>query len=509
MPEPEPDRGTPSQPPPTSAARPGAGRTIDLPPPAAHATPPRPSADPPTPGLMSSDSEISEATRGRAGDPLPHGLYVPGYEIIQELGRGGMGVVYLARQVALGRLVALKMILAGSCASSRDRERFVAEAHAVARLQHPHVVQIFEVGEYEGHPYFSLEFCPGGSLSRRLNGTPQAPAEAARLARTLALAVEAAHLQRIVHRDLKPANVLLTEAVEPKVTDFGLAKLLDAGEQTRTGEILGTPSYMAPEQAAGKGKEVGPEADVWALGAILYELLTGRPPFVGETKLHTLQQVLTDSPVPPRRLQPRIPPDLETICLKCLEKEPHRRYASAAELADDLGRFLAGEPTRARPTPGWERAWRWARRRPAAAGLVAASLLALLGVGAALTGAVYNRWLEQALDREEVQRRRAEAALGLAERFEYFNRIALASTAWHQGNAQRVRVLLDQCPAGLRQWEWNYLNRLCQSDLATLRGPRARSGRPCSARTASPWRPPAPKARSAFGTRRAVRRRAP
>jgi tetratricopeptide (TPR) repeat protein len=287
---------------------------------------------------------------------------VPGYEVLSELGRGGMGVVYKARHVALDRVVALKMILAGGHAGRADLARFEAEAAALARLQHPNIVQIFEVGEHRGRPYFAQEFLQGGSLAARLNGTPWAPADAARLVETLARAVHAAHLQHIVHRDLKPANVLLTADGAPKIGDLGLAKRLDSDDGlSATGQVLGTPSYMPPEQAAGKGRDIGPEADVYSLGAILYELLTGRPPFKGPTSLETLHQVLDDEPVAPRGLQPKTPRDVETVCLKCLQKDPKRRYTSAEELAEDLRRFRAGEPVRARPVGAAERTWKWAR----------------------------------------------------------------------------------------------------------------------------------------------------
>ncbi|HVS38219.1 MAG TPA: serine/threonine-protein kinase, partial [Gemmataceae bacterium] len=264
---------------------------------------------------------------------------VPGYEILRELGRGGMGVVYQARQIQLNRIVALKMILAGGHAGPTHLARFKTEAEAVARLQHPNIVQIFEVGECGGLPYFSLEFCSGGGLDKKLAGTPLPPKEAAALIETLARAVHVAHRQHVIHRDLKPANVLLTEGGTAKITDFGLAKKLDAAGGTQTGDIVGTPSYMAPEQAAGKTREMGPATDVYALGAILYECLTGRPPFKAATQLDTVLQVVVDEPVPPRRLQSKVPTDLETICLKCLAKQPGRRYGTAAELADDLGRW--------------------------------------------------------------------------------------------------------------------------------------------------------------------------
>jgi serine/threonine protein kinase len=251
---------------------------------------------------------------------------VPGYEILRELGRGGMGVVYKARHLGLDRIVALKMILVGEYAGAQERARFRSEAETVARLQHPNIVQIHEVGEQGGRAFFSLEFAAGGSLAQKIAAAPPSEAEAAGLVETLARAMHAAHERGVVHRDLKPANVLLTADGTPKIADFGLAKRLDAdARHTRSGAVLGTPSYMAPEQASGKGGAVGPPADVYALGAILYELLTGRPPFRADTPWDTVVLVLTEDPVPPSRLRARVPHDLETICLMCLEKEPAKR----------------------------------------------------------------------------------------------------------------------------------------------------------------------------------------
>ncbi len=269
--------------------------------------------------------------------------FIPGYELLSELGRGGMGVVYKARHLKLHRVVALKMILAGGHAGAADLARFQTEAEAIARLQHPNIVQVHEVGEHEGKPFFSLEFCGGGSLEKKLNGTPQPAREAATLVETLARAMQAAHDHQIIHRDLKPANVMLTEEGELKITDFGLAKKLDEAGQTHSGAILGTPSYMAPEQAGVGTGVIGPAADLYALGAILYECLTGRPPFRAATSLDTVLQVMSDDPVPPRQLNSAVPRDLEAICLKCLQKDPQRRYLNAADLAADLGRFLEGE----------------------------------------------------------------------------------------------------------------------------------------------------------------------
>jgi formylglycine-generating enzyme required for sulfatase activity len=305
---------------------------------------------------------------------------IPGYEILGICGHGGMGVVYRARQLGANRLVALKMIRAVEHASPTERLRFQIETEAVARLQHPHIVPLHEVGEVRGRPFFSLEFCEGGTLGDQLKKQRPAARASAELIETLARAMHYAHLRGVVHRDLKPGNVLLAGAEKvPKITDFGLAKRIDAEarEVSQSGAIMGTASYMAPEQAAGKVRDTGPAADVYALGALLYECLTGRPPFEGPQH-EVLLSVLSDEPVPPSRLVAKVPADLETICLKCLSKEPARRYASAEELADDLHRFQAGEPIRARPVGRVERAVKWAKRRPAPAVLLGVTLLALV-----------------------------------------------------------------------------------------------------------------------------------
>jgi serine/threonine protein kinase/tetratricopeptide (TPR) repeat protein len=343
---------------------------------------------------------------GPAGPPPLEGVAVPGYEILQELGRGGMGVVYKARDRRLQRLVALKMILAGAHAGAVGLARFRAEAEAVAQLQHPNIVQIYETGEHEGRPYFSLEFVEGGSLEQHMQESSTPPRAAAELLETLAATMEVAHQRGIVHRDLKPGNVLLGKATGqstvvrkeqlgttalssnhwsrttvPKIADFGLAKRVnDDSSQTQSGAIMGTPCYMAPEQAAGQNRTVGPAADVYALGAILYELLTGRPPFKAANPIETIRQVIEREPVPVRQLEPGVPRDLETICLKCLEKEPSRRYASGGELAGDLRRFLNDEPIQARPTPLWERAWKWGKRRPALVALLTVSAMAVVAM---------------------------------------------------------------------------------------------------------------------------------
>jgi WD40 repeat protein/tetratricopeptide (TPR) repeat protein len=386
---------------------------------------------------------------------------VPGYEVLGLLGWGGMGVVYKARQISLGRVVALKMILHANHASPADRQRFQSEAEAVARLQHPHVVQLYEIGEYAGVPYFSLEYCAGGSLADRLDGTPWEADKAAELIEALARAVHAAHQQKIVHRDLKPGNILLTADGHPKITDFGLAKKLDEAGHTQTGHVLGTPSYMAPEQAGGKGAAVGPAADVYALGAILYELLTGRPPFKAPTPLDTVMRVVSEEPVPVRRLQPRTPRDLDTICLKCLQKAPLRRYGSARELADDLRRFLRHEPIAARPAGVLERSLKWARRRPALAALAVLAVvaaLALLGGGA---------WFTKRVARE---RNRAERQRDRAEWLLYTSHLALAQREWQDGEAGRARQLLDECRWDFRHFEHAYLRHLTEAGQRVFHG---------------------------------------
>jgi hypothetical protein len=305
----------------------------------------------------------------------------PGFEILEELGRGGMGVVYRARQLSLGRECALKMILAGGHASEKERQRFLAEGEAAAALSHPNIVRVYESGTHQGLPWFALELCTGGTLAGKLRGQPLAPREAARLVEKLARAVQAAHSAGIVHRDLKPANVLLDEDGAPRIADFGLARRAGVDGLTGTNAIMGTPSYMAPEQAGGHSREAGPLADVWALGAILYECLVGKPPFRGTSTAETLMLVLRDDPSPPAG-----PRDLVTICLKCLQKEPGRRYASADALAEDLRRWSAGEPVAARPVGPAERLWLWMKRRPGVATLIG---LLVLSVSAGLAFTIW------------------------------------------------------------------------------------------------------------------------
>ncbi len=500
---PPPPPGTPNGEPEKVHQAPATGNLVTLPPAAAVAAATLPPRDVP-------------AGSGSAG-------HVPGYELLGKLGEGGMGVVYQARHLQLGRIVALKMILSGGHARAADLARFRTEAEAIARLQHPNIVQVYEVGEHDGVPFLALEYCAGGSLDKKLNGTPLPAQEAARLLQTLARAMQAAHDKSVIHRDLKPANVLLAEDGTPKITDFGLAKKLDDVGQTASGVIMGTPSYMAPEQAgmASPGRKpgdsaIGPASDVYALGAILYELLTGRPPFKAATPLDTILQVVSDDPLPPSQLQPKTPRDLETICLKCLHKEAGQRYGSAAALADELGRFLRGEPILARPA-GWaERGWKWAKRKPTAAALTLVSVLALLVllVGGLWFNARLTEQRNEALGQKktaeeqkdladerakaearakkdaqdernraeeqknlaeektklaEREKARAETQLRRAEWLVYAGQLARAQSAFENNNAVLALQLLDECQWDLRGWEHRHLwTRL--SSKATFAG---------------------------------------
>jgi tetratricopeptide (TPR) repeat protein len=359
---------------------------------------------------------------------------LPGYQILSELGRGGMGVVYKARQTALNRLVAIKMVLAGGHAGPEQLARFHTEAQAVAALQHANIVQIYEVGECDGLPYFTLEFVDGGPLDKALAGKPQVAKDAAKLLETLSRAMHFAHEQGIVHRDLKPANVLLSADGVPKITDFGLAKKLESdSSQTKSGTLMGTPSYMAPEQARGEFKELGPPADVHALGAMLYEMLTGRPPFLGATPVDTIMQVIKDEPVPPSQLIPKLHRDIETICLKCLQKESLKRYADCEALAEDLRRFVVGEPILARPVSAPERLWRWCRRNPRIAGLSAVVLCLLVAVAIGSTASAIT--IAQERNQKEQQRQAAEEAKKSAE----YNQ-QLAEKRKEEADAQRIEA---------------------------------------------------------------------
>jgi WD40 repeat protein/tetratricopeptide (TPR) repeat protein len=465
-------------------------------------------------------------------DSLPELLPPPdvaGYEILAELGRGSMGVVYKARHRQLNRLVALKMILSGGFASPQERVRFLAEAETIAAIEHPGIVRVHEFGTHNGLPFFSLEFCAGGSLARRLAETPLPAREAARLIEQVARAVQAAHDRGIVHRDLKPGNILLahgqsrpngtdgTDGTDkahrshpshpshleiPKVTDFGLAKRVECSGLTTTGAVVGTPSYMAPEQALGS-KDVDRTADVYALGAILYDCLTGRPPFKAARVYDTLMQVVSDDPVPPRQLNPAIPRDLETICLKCLHKRPGQRYASAANLADELGRWQRGEPVLARPVGMSERAVKWARRRPTVAGLLAGIVLLTVIAIAVISGlyrdaasearraqqaeqqaeqdrdkareqeGIARQAEEKAREKEGLARTekvRAEKQLERAERLLYASHIQAAHREWEAGNAATAWQHLESCRQDYRNVEYRYLLTLFNRNHVTLLG---------------------------------------
>jgi WD40 repeat protein len=419
--------------------------------------------------------------------------HVGDYEILGEVGRGGMGVVYRARHLQLQRIVALKMLLGGAFAHGEERVRFRAEAEAVARLQHPHIVQIYEVGEHDvgaglPRPYFTLEFADGGNLAGRIAGRPQPPRAAASWLEALARAVHYAHGQGIVHRDLKPSNVLLTAEGQPKICDFGVAKFLTGSDaRTLSGTVLGTAEYMAPEQALGKA-QVGPAADLYALGAILYTALTGRPPFQGTSVWHTLEQVLKQEPVSPHRLQPSVPRDLETICLKCLAKEPGRRYASAQALADDLRRFLADQPIQARRPSLGERCARWVRHHKAvtAAVAVVTGILVAAAVVSTLEAVQKEAARLEARNAEAAAlaaQKRAEAAQQLAEdRRELAVRNLYLATTNLIGPALNSPVGVNQVRQFLREWrglparddprgwEWFYCQALARRAQRALRG---------------------------------------
>jgi WD40 repeat protein/tRNA A-37 threonylcarbamoyl transferase component Bud32 len=407
-----------------------------------------------------------------ANDPAAAGLpAVPGYLVLEQVGEGGMGVVYKARQTRLNRVVALKLVL-GRHADPKEWARFRAEAVAMAAVRHPNVAQVFEAGEHDRRPFLAMEYLPGGTLSRRLADDRPDPRAAAALLARVARGVAAAHDQGIVHRDLKPANILFDEHGEPKVTDFGLAKRA-ASDLTATQAVMGTPAYMAPEQACGKAKFVGPAADVWALGVVLYECLTGTRPFRSPDTDVLLCLIREDSPVPPRRRAPAVPRDLERVCLKCLEKDPADRYPTANELADELTRFLDGEPVLVRPAGPVERAYKWARRKPTQAAAVALVLFSLTVTAVGATIAVLwrdavreRKGAESARDTAEGLKGEAERARADVLRANYFRSVDLAFRAYHEGNVLRARQLLVEAGPDHHGWEWDFIRRRVYSEAA-------------------------------------------
>jgi WD40 repeat protein len=430
------------------------------------------------------------ASQGEDLAPLP--VAVPGYEILGELSRGGMGVVYKARQVSLNRLVALKMVLSRAHAGAEDRARFRTEAEAVARLQHPNIIQINDIGEHDGCPYFTMELVSGPTLAQACQGQPQPPPSAAALVETLARAIHCAHQQGIIHRDLKPENVLLqpvgdgpespgdgNRAVEPgpffqlsssmfvpKIIDFGLAKRLDDVGLTRHGVILGTPAYMAPEQVSRKGEMLGPAVDVYALGILLYELLTGRPPFLAESVESILALVATEDPLALRRLQPKVPRDLETICLKCLNKGPARRYASAVDLAEDLRRLQAHEPIAARPPSTWYHWGKFARRhKPLVLGLGGTAAALLLGTTVSVLFALGEGRQRRLADENS---RRMHEAQQEAQQDAYQARLAMAQARLEGHGILEAEEQLTKAPVALRRWEWHHLDSRLEDSCAVV-----------------------------------------
>ncbi|MGE3310356.1 MAG: protein kinase [Limisphaerales bacterium] len=417
----------------------------------------------------SPDAESALPSQALASQPQIPGsrlrpLVFGDYELLDEIARGGMGIVFRARQISLNRIVAVKMIRAGVLASELDISRFRAEAQAAARIQHPNIIPIYEVGEYDERHYFSMAFVAGQNLAQCVHDRPWSPPKAARCLALIAEAVQYAHDGGILHRDLKPSNVIIDEDGIPHLTDFGLAtRIEDTSALTCSGAILGTPSYMAPEQTGGRRSELGPRTDIYALGALLYEVLTGHPPFQGESPIDTIKLVREADPVPPRRLNPRIPADIETIALKCLEKEPRKRYATARELAADLNRFLARQPILARPTRSWEIGFKWICRNPWRAALAASISIGFIATSAFLLEMAANRQL-----RENDQKLR-KSVREQASRAEYRSRLAEAQEAIAANGFGEAEHLLELCLEEFRGWEWHYLRKLISPEHARYR----------------------------------------
>ena len=414
----------------------------------------------------------------RFGEDIPLGSFGE-YELLEEIARGGMGVVYRARQKSLGRTVAVKLILGGPLAGKDFVQRFQTESAAAGILQHPNIVAIHDVGVHEGRHYFSMDYVKGRSLAQLVGQRPLAPVRAVRYVELIAAAIHYAHERGILHRDLKPSNVLIDANDQPRITDFGLARRLDGDSSlTMTGQVLGSPNFMPPEQAGAKRGKVGPPSDVYALGGILYYLLTARAPLQADSLEHLITQVLHAEPVAPRLLNPSIPRDLETITLKCLEKEPSRRYQTAQELSDELGRVVRHEPIYARPITQPEKLWRWGRRKPALATALGFALVALV-IGLAATSWQWRRAEGMAV-KERHERERAETGESKVVHQLYVAKMNLIQAAWEQNNLSRARQLLEEtATATERGLEWYYWQRQLHLEQNTLRR-RTKRARPWS-----------------------------
>ncbi|MBU6173701.1 MAG: protein kinase, partial [Planctomycetes bacterium] len=414
------------------------------------------------------------------------------YQLLKLIARGGMGVVYMARQLPLNRTVAVKMLLRGTDSMPDEVRRFQTEAESAAQLNHPGIVPIYEVGQHEGLPYFSMRYFPGGSLADLAASGPLEARETARLVHDVAIALEFAHQHHVVHRDLKPSNVLLDWPVDenpstsnedctsplndsdsmmagracrgqpkPCISDFGLAKRLSENGDTQSGQILGTPSYMAPEQIVGSSASIGPATDIYGLGAILYYLLTGRPPFQAADPFDTLRQVCEHDPVPPSRLNPSTTRDLETITLRCLEKKSERRFPTAGALAAELERFLDGRPILSRRIGYCERSFRWSKRQPVVASLIVAVIATFVAGG--LTSAYFGVQANRRANEEHERRRELERSL-------YRSQVMQVDLEWQSNNVNRADQILDSCEPTLRNWEWRFLKRRCHPEQLMFHG---------------------------------------